>query len=464
MLIPCEMASVPFFRPAHNCWKVEHASEAALLVDGEDYFRAVRAAMMKAKKRIVLLSWDLDVRVEMHDTQHPVEGPLALGPFIDWLVKRNPDLHVYILRWDVGALKALGRGLTAFTLIRWTFHPRIHLKLDAHHPPSGSVHRKVITIDEDTAFCGGIDITESRWDTREHQPENPRRAVPGGSDKGPWHDASMVVRGDVATRLAAYSVDRWKMAGGKPLMPADPGAECWPDALEPQFSDLPVAVARTEPEMNDQDEVREVEQLFLDMIADARRWIYAESQYFASDAIAEALERRLAEPDCPEFVLINPVTADGAIEGAIMQPQRAVLLERMLRGEHADKFRVYHPVTPEGSEIYCHAKIMIVDNAIFRIGSANMNNRSMGFDSECDLAIHADGDPQVEDRIAEIRNDLLAEHLAQSPETVAQMLEQTGSVIETIETLSSRARDGGLRSLRPYRFPDHNPVERWIGE
>lgn len=451
-------------RPGENCWKSENAERASLLIDGEEYFRAVRNAMMQARSRIVMQSWDLDTRVEMHDTQGEVTGPLALGPFIEWLVKRNPGLHIYILRWDIGSLKTLGRGLTFWTLLRWIFHPRIHLKLDRHHPAMASAHGKVISIDQGTAFCGGIDVTERRWDTREHHDHNPRRAPPGGDDYGPWHDASMIVQGPVARALSEYSEKRWKSAGGRDMVPPHPTAHSWPDYLEPQFRNVEVAIARSQPEMSDQVEVREIERLFLDMIASAKRWIYAESQYFASSAIADAIEERLSSDDCPEIVLLNPVTADGPIESAIMQPQRAVLLEKLKEHPNAGRLQVYHPITAQGEEIYCHAKIMIADDDMLRIGSANLNNRSMGLDTECDLALCSKGDEAMQSRIAEVRADLLGEHLSQPVEAILSRLEETGSLIDVIEHFSSIAKDAGKKRLRPYRFPDHGPVERMIGE
>ena len=44
--------------------------------------------------------------------------------------------------------------------------------------------------------------------------------------------------------------------------------------------------------------------------------------------------------------------------------------------------------------ITVHAKIMVVDNALARIGSANLSRRSMGLDSECDVVV-ADQDAAV---------------------------------------------------------------------
>ena len=55
------------FKPGKNCWRVENADRAAVLVDGENYFRAVRKSLAQARQRIILLGWDFDERVEMRD-------------------------------------------------------------------------------------------------------------------------------------------------------------------------------------------------------------------------------------------------------------------------------------------------------------------------------------------------------------------------------------------------------------
>ena len=94
-----------------------------------------------------------------------------------------------------------------------------------------------------------------------------------------------------------------------------------------------------------------------------------------------------------------------------------------------------------------HAKVLIADDRLLRVGSANLNNRSMGLDSECDLAIDAGADPDRRRDIAAVRDRLLGEHLGQPPGKVAEVLAATGSLIRTIETLSGPAR--GLRPLDP---------------
>src|SRR5690606_2933669 len=128
-------------------------------------------------------------------TEKSIEGPNHLGAFLRWLVKRRPDLDVYILKWDLGVLYTLGRGATALMMMRWRADPRIHFRLDHHHPPGAAHHQKIAVIDDRLGFCGGIDITDERWDTRAHRDDDPRRRHPRGGHYDPWHDAAAAVDG-----------------------------------------------------------------------------------------------------------------------------------------------------------------------------------------------------------------------------------------------------------------------------
>ena len=71
--------------------------------------------------------------------------------------------------------------------------------------------------------------------------------------------------------------------------------EAWPSSLEPTMRNVDVGIARTLPELDNRNEVREVEALNLAAIAAARQTIYLENQYLASRALADALARRLRE-------------------------------------------------------------------------------------------------------------------------------------------------------------------------
>ena len=453
-------------------WRAARATKASVIVDAEDYFRFARAAMLKARKRIMLIGWDFDARIELVRGSHadnPGDVPITVGDLIYWLVERTPGLDVYLLRWDFGALKSLFRGKTAFTVAKWAMHPRIHVKLDGHHPPAASHHQKIVVIDDSFAFCGGIDMTADRWDTRAHMDFDADRKRPDGTVAEPWHDASTALQGPVAAALGEHARSRWERASGQVLAGVRGKTDCWPDGLLVQFSDVEVMIARTAPRMDDQREVTEIEQLYLAQIAQAKRWIYAESQYFASRRVAEAIARRLDEPDGPEVVIINPEAAAGWLEPVAMDTARARLVAALRQRDTHGRLRIYHPYTRDRTPIYVHAKIMIVDNTILRVGSSNLNNRSMRLDTECDIAIDcaASGNGDCAKAIADVRDGLIAEHLGCDIVEVTKTVAETGSLIATIERLRFTGRKNARdrrSTLMPYEIPELSAVEAWLAD
>jgi phosphatidylserine/phosphatidylglycerophosphate/cardiolipin synthase-like enzyme len=455
-------------REGHNCWRIVRADRASVVVDAEAYYRAAREAMLNAKHQILLVGWDFDARIDLilDDDDPHADAPQTVGALVTWLVKRRPDLNVYVLRWDKGAIKTLFRGMTLVTLSRWRFlMPRIHLKLDGSHPTGASQHQKIAVIDDCIAFCGGIDMTEHRWDTREHRDRDPRRRGAWGFMYKPWHDATSAVMGPAARALGELCRARWAFAGGAPIDPPPPTEGCWPDSLTPDFTDRDVAISRTEPQYEadgrSQHKVLEVEHLYLDLIARGRRHIYIESQYFASRKIAEAIAARLAEEHGPEIVIINPVKAQGFIEPLAMDSARARLMRALKLVDPHDRLRMYHPVTARGKPIYVHAKIMVVDDKVVRVGSSNFNNRSLRLDTECDLTIDADlaGEAPASARILAIRDELLAEHLGVSPVDVSARIAETGSLIAAIESLR-----GTGKTLAPFKPPRLGRFRTFLAE
>ena len=427
-----------------------------MVVDAADYFKLARKAMLEAKSQILLVGWDFDTRIILDSTAKD-GAPVKLGPLLSWLAKNRPHVSINILKWDLGAPKLLGRGTTVVRLLRWALTKPITFKLDGAHPFGASHHQKIVIVDDKLAFCGGIDMTASRWDTREHRDRDEGRRRPTtGRRYQPWHDATMAVDGDAARALGELARDRWVIAGGAPLPAPEVTGDHWPRELKPMFRDVDVAIARTRGAYKEIAEVRENEALFLDMIARTKRFMYAESQFFASRLIAEAIAARLAEPDGPEFVIVNPKFVEGWMYDEVMSPARAEIMMQLMKVDDRRRFRVYTPVTRGGEDIYVHSKIAIVDDEMVRVGSSNLNNRSMGLDSECDLLIDAGETQNVDakDEIAGLRNDLLAEHLDVPVDEVAREFASTGSLIETIETLRC---DG--RSLVPFHPEQPNAVE-----
>ena len=427
------------------------------MVDAADYFRLARRAMLGARSQILVMGWDLDTRIELITKEEDGEAPVHLGALLQWLARRNPGLRIHILAWGGQSWRYLGRGTTLFRLARWRFaSPQIDFRLDSKHPREASHHQKILVVDDAFAFCGGIDMTGSRWDTRAHRDKEPGRRRPTTHRRyGPWHDAAMAVDGAAARALGDLGRDRWRIARDEELPCPEGAGDRWPAGLGPQFRDGRVAGPPTRPQAHRHDELREIEALFVAMVGAAKKFVYVESQYFASRRIAEAICKRLGEPDGPEFVVVNPMSADGWLEEKVMGAARAELLRAVGKSDKHGRFRIYTPVTEGGEDIYVHAKIMIVDDRMLRVGSANLNNRSMGLDSECDLMIDADAPANrgAGREIARLRCDLMAEHLGVEPDSVERAFAEAGSLIATVEKLR-----GCGRSLVPFEPPEFGDV------
>ncbi|HZD41787.1 MAG TPA: VTT domain-containing protein, partial [Terriglobales bacterium] len=185
---------------------------------------------------------------------------------------------------------------------------------------------------------------------------------------------------------------------------------------------------------------REIETLFRDAIAAARQWIYIENQYLTSDTVGKALESRLREAHGPEIVMVVSQASLGWLESTAMDVLRARLVKRLCDADHHHRLRVYFPMISADSKdaLSVHAKVLVVDNDFVRVGSANVSNRSMGFDTECDLAFESGGQPRIQRVIGDFRNTLMAEHLGTTSGQVAECLTQTQSMIDTIRRLRKK--------------------------
>ncbi|WP_298281890.1 phospholipase D-like domain-containing protein [Novosphingobium sp.] len=436
---------------SRSVWRYARASRAHAVIDAADYFELMREAMMRARQRIFLIGWDFDTRILVGGGRRwwnlPLKqvSPARLGPFVVWLANRRKQLDIRVLKWNFGAFKAVFRGVMMLDLLRWWRHPRIVFKLDSAHPLGCSHHQKIAVIDDRFAVCGGIDMASDRWDTREHLDDDPRRKRPGSSKHfGPWHDCTMLLEGEAARVLGEFGRKRWEQAGGKPFEACRPQQTSpWPARIEAEFRDVEIGIARTRSHFREEREVREIEALFEEQIARAKHFIYLENQYFSSRRVAEAIAARMAEPDPPEVVLINPQSSDGWLEQAAMDGARIRLVQSIAQVDHRQRFSVWHPLTAGGRPIYVHSKLTIVDDEILRIGSANLNNRSMGLDSECDVFIDCarPGNGHCKAAIKRLRISLLAEHCGIHDEQVATLLEQHGSMAAMI----AAAPQGGKR-------------------
>jgi phospholipase D1/2 len=433
-------------QPGRNCWRIEKVRRAAILIDAAAYFATLRIAAARARRRIIILGWDIDSRTRLVPDPSNDGFPDRLGPFLKALVEQCRELEIYILNWDFAMLYAIDRELAPFYTRTWQTHRRLHFHLDGRHPVGACHHQKVIVIDDRLAFVGGMDLAQARWDTPDHAPRSPHRFRSNGQPYPPVHDVQMVVDGDAAAALGELARERWRNATGhaipsRPCSTADP----WPPSLDPDFTDVAVAIARTVPRYNGTPEVAEVRQLYLDGIAAAERSIYLENQYLTSSMVGDAIESSLGRRQGPEIVVVSRLAGGGWLEESTMTVLRARMLRRLRAADHHGRLRIYYPDCAGLADecINVHSKLMVMDARLLRIGSANLANRSMGLDTECDLAIEAT-EPRIGKAITACRDRLLAEHLGVEPDRVEATIRREGSLIRAIESLR-----GNSHSLRP---------------
>ncbi|WP_207792007.1 phospholipase D-like domain-containing protein [Siccirubricoccus phaeus] len=442
-------------RAGETCWRVESAGRIAFLLDNAAYFAAAKAAMLRAERSILLLGWDFDPRTRLCPDAAAQEPPDEIGPLLTALATQRPGLDIRVLVWDIPLL------LTA----RRQFFPRraaarfrggqVHFHLD-HAPIGACHHQKSLIIDDAIAFCGGGDFAINRWDTPRHPDHDARRRLPFGREHAPRHEVMMLVDGGAAAALGQLARERWLHATGERIAPPPPvGGDPWPQEVPPDLMGAPrLGIARTEPAWMHDPPAREVEALYLAAIAAARRFIYLENQYFAWPRLADALAARLAEAEGPEILLIVSRRSPGILDRMTMDAPRDSLVARLRAADRHGRFSAYAPRTAGGRTVIVHSKVAIIDDRLLRVGSANLNNRSGGFDTECDLALEAPAGPdgaRVQAAIRRFRERLIGHFLDVDDARMAAAITAAGGLAKGIEAL-----DGG-RSQR--RLPPLQPGE-----
>lgn len=212
-------------------------SHANYFVDGEDYFEAVAQALESARDTIYIQGWWLSPEIFL-------KRPAGLNPEyrLDRLLKRKAEEGVLIY---VIIYKELSFSLSINSQYTKTvlegLHPNIRVRRFPDHAPGGvlywALHDKIVIVDLNVAFLGGLDLCMGRYDTSDHfvgdgtgktevwpgiDYSNPRIKDFDNVEKYhqdlvdksvtarmPWHDIHCVVRGLPARDLARHFAQRW---------------------------------------------------------------------------------------------------------------------------------------------------------------------------------------------------------------------------------------------------------------
>lgn len=300
-------------------------------------------------------------------------------------------------------------------------------------------HQKFVVVDGEDAIIGGLDLDERRWDDRRHR----QRA------NETWHDISALIEGPVVAdagehfarlwnrELPRYraTVAHWTGECGRQLM-LDPLTEIsWREIPpQPPRGEAEVQLARTLSRrsasplaMGPLPAIRELKAAHRNVILSARRQLYVEAQFFRSKAAADWIEQALRRnPELQVIILVANTPEEIAFEGQtdnlahrhgehlqvralgrLMRkagPSRVGLFtlakhERVKANE--EKFEETRGTAYGAGLIHIHAKLLIADDEICLLSSANINGRSFDWDTELGFIWRQGGDT-----IAEFRRKL----------------------------------------------------------
>ncbi|MBX3220657.1 MAG: phospholipase [Labilithrix sp.] len=451
-------------------WRIHERSESALLIDGRDYYRAFFSAASKATTSILLLGWQFDSDVQLlrgddlPDGIEPREAELLA--FLDRLCRERPELQIRVLAWDHSVLFALERELLQKLYFDAISCERFDFRWDNTVPLGGSHHQKVAIVDGRVAFFGSQDLCQARWDDSAHRPDNEHRTSRGVSHQ-PYHEVQVVVTGDAARSMVDLFVWRWYGATGERLDPAGlvaGGADARPSLDFPVTLPMPagrIGLSRTIPEVSGRAQVSEVSALYVKAIESAERLVYVESQYLTSCAVRDALLARMAEASRPKLdvVIILPRKPERLKEEMTIGVPQAVLLQVLDQAARAQGHAIGIYDVAAGTDddgeplfVYIHAKLMIVDDRRFIVGSANLTNRSMTIDSEIVAAYEAmPGDRAMRSAVRRARLRLMLEHAGENAD-IRSLVRPEGLVARLdalVEAGAVRLRKHDLRKDEP---------------
>lgn len=339
-----------------------------VLVDGERAVSEILAAIRGARSHVHIAGWhvepafDLD-RGEERATLRDVLAELAERVDVRVLVWAGPPVPVFEPR----------RSSVEKNRDELTRGSKVRCVLDARERTMHCHHEKLVIVDDEVAFVGGIDLTSlagDRWDSCSHDAQG----------RLGWHDVATRLRGPAVTDVAEHFRQRWQEIAEEPLPPPAP---------QPRVGETEVQVLRTIPDKTYRFIPRgdfRIFEAYVRALRSAERLIYLENQFLWSTEIAELLADKLANPPSDDFRLLLVLPAKpnngadttrgqlGRLEEADGDSQRLLPVTVRCRTDERT-----HP-------LYVHAKVGIVDDRWLTIGSANLNEHSLFNDTEVNVA------------------------------------------------------------------------------
>lgn len=487
-------------RPESPAWS--SGNQVTPLVHGATYFGRLLEVLRatEAGDLVMFTDWrgDPDERLDGPDTEvsKVLCAAVQRGVIVKGLVWRS---HWDRMQFSAEENRALGEAINAAggECIR-----------DMRVRPGGSHHQKFVVVrhahhpERDVAFVGGIDLCHSRRDTAEHLGDPQRQgmsAVYGA--RPPWHDVQLEIHGPAIGDVEYSFRERWDDPTPVSINPLYRLADVLRRHDDDAASKLPaqrpdptatgtmaVQVLRTYPARRPaypfapQGE-RSIARAYLKAVSRAHRLIYLEDQYLWSDEIVSCFADALAAN--PELHLMAVIPRFPDQDGRVSLPMNLIgrrdaldLLGRVAPG----RVGIYGIENHEGTPVYVHAKVCVIDDVWVSVGSDNVNRRSWTHDSELSCAVvderRDERVPQMIDRFGsgarlfarDLRLQLAREHLDREagddddlvdPKRAFEAFQDCADQLESWhDTGRSGPRPPGR--LRPYRLPRMSRTTRLL--
>src|SRR5271156_1919569 len=144
-------------RAGETCWRLTPTGRVRVIIDGQDYFRALLEALRQARRSIHLLGWSFDPRARLTPA---APDPEELGRTLLERATDNPALDVRLLVWRSALPISATQPGFPHRAKRWFSGTPVRFELDDKVPLGACHHQKVVVIDDAVAFVGGADFAD----------------------------------------------------------------------------------------------------------------------------------------------------------------------------------------------------------------------------------------------------------------------------------------------------------------
>ena len=399
--------------------ELRDGNEVNILIDGYEVFKTINKKLSSANSSILFAVYDLDpgiyltrkslLSIKKEDTSddHPKSFENKLIPKLqDILInKARKGLEIKIIVWEPNkGIKLLPnkneKGLESrkkklLDLQKKAKQEDLNIKIifdDTGPTLISGHHEKIIIIDEKIAFCGGIDLTYGKWDTKYHEYSNQFRDT---KIDQPWHDIHLMCQGPILNDFIyhfnqrfIYSINKDKEKTKKIK---------FKNVYDSKIGDYQCHASRTWKGFVGS---HSIYKNYKKIIESAKENIYIENQFaFQDKQITKILTDALRNNRNLKIIVVLPFNPNlpGWIRSVISHMSINDInknLDKIIKTGNGH-VKIYSLISQnkkkfnEFKQIYVHSKLIISDDSTIMIGSANLDKNGFKDSTEFNITINS---------------------------------------------------------------------------